>query len=97
MSIGASPKVPVESEPSAEAAVEIVVHGRWDALAVSEVLIPSTRSSSTTRVSAGSCTPELRVGMASRSQMRCARSRNGRPSGASRPVRAAGRPDESLR
>lgn len=38
MSIGTSIAAPVESEASAEAAVEIVVHERWDALA--ELLVP---------------------------------------------------------
>lgn len=40
MSIGASPAKPVVAEESVGTALEIDVHGRWDALALSELLIP---------------------------------------------------------
>jgi hypothetical protein len=40
VSIGAVPALRVESESTAEAALEIDVDGRWDALALSELLIP---------------------------------------------------------
>jgi hypothetical protein len=38
--IAASPATRVEAEASAESAVEVDVDGRWDALALSEALIP---------------------------------------------------------
>jgi hypothetical protein len=40
VSIGAAPATPVERKARAEAAVEIDVEGRWDAPALSELLIP---------------------------------------------------------
>jgi hypothetical protein len=40
VSIGASPATRIDAEASAEAAVEIDVDGRWEALALSELLIP---------------------------------------------------------
>lgn len=40
MSIGALPAPPVEGESTAEATVEIDVDGRWEALGLSELLIP---------------------------------------------------------
>lgn len=40
MAIGTAPATPVEREASVEAAIEIAVDGRWDALALSELLIP---------------------------------------------------------
>jgi hypothetical protein len=40
VSIGASPATPVVAEESVGTAVEIDVDGRWDALALSELLVP---------------------------------------------------------
>jgi hypothetical protein len=40
VSTGAAPVTAIEGEATAEAAVEIDVGGRWDALALSELLIP---------------------------------------------------------
>jgi hypothetical protein len=40
MSIGAVPATPVGAEESDGTAVEIDIDGRWDALALSELLIP---------------------------------------------------------
>jgi hypothetical protein len=40
VAIGTSSATPAEDEASVEAAIEIDVDGRWDALALSELLIP---------------------------------------------------------
>jgi hypothetical protein len=40
VSIGAARAKPTEGEASSDAAVEVDVYGRWDALALSELLVP---------------------------------------------------------
>ena len=40
MAIGAAPATPIEADTSAEREIEVDVDGRWDALALSELLIP---------------------------------------------------------
>lgn len=77
MSIGASAATRLKPDGSVEAPREIDVEGRWDALALSELLIPfrsflSAPSLSSRRLSAESCTPARRAATASRLQMRCA-------------------------
>jgi hypothetical protein len=40
VSIGATPATTIERDASTEFAVEVEVEGRWDALALSELLVP---------------------------------------------------------